>query len=86
MGIPSTTLHVQNPVPLGEVTLLPRAATGRSEVEMARAMAAALGSVEAESPSQALRALRQAFPHAPLNVRVAALDEMIERRRRQFDS
>jgi hypothetical protein len=86
MGIPVTTLQVQNPLPLGEVTLLPRAATGRPEIEMARAMAAALGPVEAESPSEALKALRQAFPHAPLNVRVAALDEMIERRRRQFDS
>jgi hypothetical protein len=86
MGIPVTTLHVRNPLPLGEVTLLPRAATGRSEIDMARAMAAALGDVEADSPSEALKALRQAFPHAPLNVRVAALDEMIERRRRQFDS
>lgn len=86
MGIPVTTLRIENPLPLGEVTLLPRAATGRSEIEMARAMAVALGDVETDSPSEALRALRQAFPHAPLNVRVAALDEMIERRRRQFDS
>jgi hypothetical protein len=85
MGIPVTPLRIQNPLPLGEVTLLPRAATGRSEMEMARAMAAALGGIEVDSASSALTHLRHAFPQAPLNVRLAALDDIMQRRR-QFDS
>lgn len=85
MGIPAARVRVQESVPFGEVTLLPRAATGRSEIEMARAMAAALGALEPESAADALKHLRQAFPNAPLNVRAAALDDMMERRR-HFDS
>jgi hypothetical protein len=83
MGIPR--VRIQEPLPFGEVTLLPRAATGRSEIEMARAMAAALAGMEAESASAALAHLRHAFPQAPLNVRVAALDDIMQRRR-GFDS
>ena len=85
MGIPVARLRIQEPLPSSEVTPLSRAATGRSEIEMARAMAAALGNLEADSASDALMHLRQAFPQAPLNVRLAALDGIMQRRRR-FDS
>ena len=67
MGVPiAMTLLVRDPLPLGEVTLVPKALSGRSEAEMAHAMAAAVADAEFASAADALRHLRQAFPQAPL--------------------
>ena len=50
MGAPDvSSLRVQPPVPFGEVTMLPACMTGRPEADMARAMAAALGDIDAPS-------------------------------------
>jgi hypothetical protein len=84
MGARRITFRVQPPVPFGDVTLVPAALTGRSEVDMGRAMAAALADVEVSTAADALKQLRQAFPMAPLNTRLAALGEIMERVRRSF--
>ena len=81
----SVTLRVQPPVPLGDVTVLPAASTGRPDADMARAMAAALADFEAPTAADALKRLRRAFPHSPLSARVAALGVIMERMRRGFD-
>jgi hypothetical protein len=81
----SVTLRVQPPVPFGDVTVLPAALTGRPEADMAHAMAAALAEFEMPTAADALKRLRQAFPHAPLSARLAALGVMMERMRRSFD-
>lgn len=74
-------IRVQSPVPLGEVTMVPPALSGRPEAEMARAMAAALGEVEAPSATDVLRRLGQAFPLAPRVARLGALGILMERGR-----
>lgn len=77
------TLRLQPPVPYGEVTMVPAALSGRSEAEMARAMAAALADLdEAPTVAEVYQRLRQAFPIAPLSARVAALGTLMERLRR----
>lgn len=50
----------------------------RSVIDMARAMAAALAGSPFASAAEAVSLLRNAFPHAPLNARVAALGIMME--------
>jgi hypothetical protein len=83
MGARRITFRVQPPVPLGDVTLVPSALTGRPETEMGRAMAAALGDIEMlPTAADALGKLRQAFPGAPLSARLAALNVIMERLRR----
>ncbi len=72
-------VRVQPPVPLGDVTMVPAALSGRAEAEMARAMAAALAEFELPSAADVLGRLRQAFPLAPLGARIAALGVMMER-------
>ena len=73
MGAPfAMTFLVHDPYPLGDVTLLPKALTGRSEADMAHAMAAAVADAEFASAADALVHLRHAFPQAPLRRRVAA--------------
>ena len=52
---------------------------------MARAIVAALGTIEPGSAAEALQHLHGAFPQAPLNVRTAALDHMMQHQW-QFDS
>ena len=54
-------LQVQSPIPLGEVTVVPAALSGRAEAETVRAMAAA---AEHELPTAAdvLRRLRRTLP------------------------
>jgi len=84
MGARRVTFRVQPPVPLGDVTLVPPALSGRPEAEMGRAMAAALGDVEVPTATAALSRLHQAFPSAPLNARLAALGVIMERVRRSF--
>jgi hypothetical protein len=74
-------VRVQPPVPLGDVTMVPAALSGRAEAEMARAMAAALAEFELPSAADVLGRLRQAFPLAPLSARIAALGVMMERNR-----
>jgi hypothetical protein len=76
------TLRVQPPVPYGDVALVPALLSGRPEADMARAMAAVLADIEAPTASDVYNRLRQAFPLAPLNARVAALTALMERLRR----
>jgi hypothetical protein len=76
------TLRVQPPIPFGDVTIMPAPLSGRSETEMARAMAAALADVEAPTASEVYGRLRQAFPFAPLSARVGALASLMDRLRR----
>ncbi len=76
------TLRVQPPNPFGDVTIMPSPLSGRPETEMARAMAAALGEVEAPTAAEVHAQLRQAFPFAPLSVRVGALANLMDRLRR----
>ena len=82
MGARRVTLRIQSPMPLGEVTMVPAPISGRSEAELARAMAAALADVDAPSASEIYGRLRQAFPLAPLSARVGALAALMERMRR----
>jgi len=63
---------VSEPVPVGDVSLAPAAATGRSEAELAQAAAP-------QSDAEALRVLRLAFPHSPLAARLGALAAMLRR-------
>jgi hypothetical protein len=69
-------------MPLGEVTMVPPPISGRSEAELARAMAAALADLDEPSVSQVYGRLRQAFPLAPLGARVSALAALMEKIRR----
>jgi hypothetical protein len=62
--------------------MVPAPISGRSEAELARAMAAALADVEAPSAAEIYGRLRQAFPLAPLSARVGALAALMERMRR----
>jgi hypothetical protein len=75
-------IRVQPPSPLGDVTMVPAALTGRAEADMARAMAAALAEFEVPNVTDVLRRLRRAFPLAPLGARLAALGLMMERSHR----
>jgi hypothetical protein len=84
MGARRITLHVQPPVPFGEVTLVPATLGGQSDAAMARAMAAALADVEAPMAADVYKRLRQAFPLAPLSARVKALSHIMMRLRRTF--
>jgi hypothetical protein len=75
-------IRVHPPVPLGDVTMVPPELSGRAEADMARAMAAALADYEMQSATDVLSRLRQAFPLAPLNARIAALGIVMEHSRR----
>lgn len=76
------TLHIQPPMPYGDVALVPATLSGRPEADLARAMAAALADVEAPTAAEVYNRLRQAFPTAPLSARVAALATLMDRIRR----
>lgn len=78
---PRRIIRVQPPAPLGDVTMVPAALSGRAEADMARAMAAALSEFDLPSAADVLGRLRQAFPLAPLSARIAALSLMMERGR-----
>lgn len=73
------TVRIAEPDPFGEVTLAPAAMTGRTETQLARAMADALLEKRPASASHALKQLRDLFPDAPLTVRVAALNALMRR-------
>jgi hypothetical protein len=60
-------IHVQSPIPLGEVTVVPAALSGRAEAETARAMVAAAAAHEVPTAADVLRRmrrLRRAMPFA----------------------
>jgi hypothetical protein len=76
------TLHVKPPMPFGDVTMVPATLSGRPETDMARAMLAAFAEIEAPTASDVFNRLRQSFPLAPLNTRVAALGVIMEQLRR----
>jgi hypothetical protein len=76
------TLRVKPPSPLGDVAMVPAPLSGRSEAEMARAMAAALAEDEGATAADIYSLVRQAFPFAPLSARIAALAMLMDRIRR----
>ncbi|MGB6542794.1 MAG: hypothetical protein WBF03_18205 [Xanthobacteraceae bacterium] len=84
MGARRVTLRVLPPSPFGDVTMVPATLSGRSESDMARAMAAALADVEAPTAADVYRQLRVSFPLTSLNARVTALGYIMERLRRSF--
>ena len=86
MAARRVTLRIQSPIPFGDVTMVPAPISGRSEAEMARAMAAALSEIEAPSAADVYQRLRQAFPLAPLSVRVGALAALMQKIRRPAQS
>jgi len=67
------------PEPLGDMTLAPKTMTGRTEAELACAMAEHLRAARPGSGAEALRALRNAFPNSPLTLRVTALAGLMRR-------
>jgi hypothetical protein len=78
------TLHVQPPIPFGDVTMVPAILSGRPEAEMAHAMVAALADIETPTATDVYNRLRRSFPFAPLSTRVAALGMVVDRLRRSF--
>jgi hypothetical protein len=84
MAARRVTLRVQPPCPFGDVTMLPATLSGRPESDMARAMVAALGDVEAPTAAEVYRHLRHSFPLSSLSARVTALGYIMERLRRSF--
>jgi hypothetical protein len=82
MAARRVTLQIQSPIAFGDVTMVPAPLCGRPKAEMARAMAAVLSDVDAPSASDVYQRLRQAFPLAPLSVRVGALAALMEKIRR----
>ena len=84
MGARRITLRVQPPVAFGDVTMVPAGLSGRTEADMAHAIAAAFADVEAPTAAEIYGRLRQSFPLAPLGARVAALGVIMERLRRTF--
>lgn len=66
-------------LPFGDMTLAPFAMTKRSEADLADAMAEHLRDARLASGSEALNALRRAFPNSPLTARVMALGALMRR-------
>jgi hypothetical protein len=76
------TLHPLSPtdaLPLGDMPLAPFAMTKRTEADLAQAMVEHLSEVEPVSGSEALGALRGAFPDTPLSARVSAFASLMRR-------
>jgi hypothetical protein len=74
------TLHPLSPtdaLPLGDMPLAPFAMTKRTEADLAQAMVEHLS--EVEPGSEALGALRGAFPDTPLSARVSAFASLMRR-------
>ena len=68
-----------SPEPLGDMTLAPVMMTGRTETELARAMAEHLRAARPGSGAEALHTLRNVFPNSPLTLRVTALAALMWR-------
>jgi hypothetical protein len=79
MRVEPVTLRVTEPLPFGDVVLAPRELTGMSQADLARSMAEHLLETAPGSASEALAALRRAFPQSPLTTRVAALAALMRR-------
>ena len=62
--------------------MVPPPLSGRSEAEMARAIAAALAADEPATAADAYGAVRQAFPFAPPSARLSAPAMLMEKIRR----
>jgi len=78
----SVTLHPLSPAeasPLGDMPLAPFAMTKRSEADLAQAMVEHLREASPGSGSEALTALRRAFPDSPLSARVTAFAALMRR-------
>ena len=82
MAAARVTLRIKQPLPLGDVTMVPAPLSGRSEAEQARAMATALADDESATAADVYRRVRQAFPFAPLSARVGALAMLMDKIRR----
>jgi hypothetical protein len=65
--------------PFGDMPLAPFAMTKRTEADLASAMVEHLHGTRLASGSEALNALRRAFPDSPLTVRVMALGALMRR-------
>ena len=75
-------LHPLSPaeaLPFGDMSLAPFAMTKRTEADLASAMAEHLREARPASGSEALTALRRAFPGSPLTARVMALGALMRR-------
>jgi hypothetical protein len=59
-------MYVQSPLPLGEVTVVPAALSGRAEAETVRAMAAAAAEHDLPTAADVLRRLRRTLPLTPI--------------------
>jgi hypothetical protein len=66
-------------LPFGDMPLAPFAMTKRTEADLARAMAEHVRDTRPSSGSEALNALRRAFPDSPLTARVLALGALMRR-------
>jgi hypothetical protein len=77
-------LRVKPPIPFGDVTMVPGMLCGRPDVEMGRAMAAALADIDTPTAAEVYGRLRQSFPAAPRGARATALGMIMERLRRAF--
>jgi len=78
----SVTLHPLSPAdtpPIGDMPLAPFAMTKRSEADLAQAMVEHLREAAPASGSEALGALRRAFPDTPLSERVTAFASLMRR-------
>ncbi len=76
------TLHplsAADALPFGDMPLAPFAMTKRTEADLASAMAEHLRDAVPSSGSEALSALRRAFPDSPLTLRVLALGALMRR-------
>lgn len=76
---PRRSVAIEETLPLGEVALVPSAATGRPEPASAQSIASALRNAAPESAAELLMQLRREFPQVPLSVRVAALAYLTRR-------
>jgi len=72
-------MRIEDPSPLGDVTLVPSAATGRPELETARAMAAARGARARAGHKRRQAWPMQVKPRGPLGARLAALAALMRR-------
>ena len=68
-----------DPLPFGDMPLAPYVMTKRTEADLAAAMAEQLRDGRLASGSEALSALRRAFPDSPLTARVLALGALMRR-------
>ena len=78
----SMVLHPLSPadaVPFGDMPLAPFAMTKRTEADLASAMAEHLREARPATRSEALGALRRAFPDSPLTAPVLALAALVRR-------